>query len=219
MKKTLLSILAVLVAFVTYAQQPRAEYPRPQFERQDWINLNGEWSYTFDFVGSGLERKLYNSKGFNDKIIVPFCPESKLSGVQYTDFINHIWYQRTISMPKEWEGRNVKLNFGAIYYNSEVYIDGRLVGRHFGGSTSFAFDVTKFIADGNEHSLVVHAYSDTRTAKQPAGKQNMRYAPFECMYTRTTGIWQTVWMEPVAKNAIERTQVTTDIDQNMIIVQ
>jgi hypothetical protein len=105
MKKTLLSILAVLVAFVTYAQQPRAEYPRPQFERQDWINLNGEWSYTFDFVGSGLERKLYNSKGFNDKIIVPFCPESKLSGVQYTDFINHIWYQRTISMPKGGEVR------------------------------------------------------------------------------------------------------------------
>jgi len=220
MKKTLLSILAMVFTLVTYAQQqPRAEYPRPQFERQEWVNLNGQWSYTFDFVGSGLERKLYNSKGFDKEITVPFCPESKLSGVQYTDFINHIWYQRTITMPQEWAGRNIKLNFGAVYYNSEVYIDGRLAGRHFGGSTSFAIDVTKFISDGKPHSLVVHAYSDTRTAKQPAGKQNMRYAPFECMYTRTTGIWQTVWMEPVDKNAIERTQVTTDIDQKIITVQ
>ena len=92
MKKTILSILAILFTLVAYAQQlPRAEYPRPQFERSEWVNLNGEWSYTFDFVGSGLERKLYASKGFDGKITVPFCPESKLSGVQYTDFINHIW--------------------------------------------------------------------------------------------------------------------------------
>jgi beta-galactosidase/beta-glucuronidase len=220
MKKNLLSILAMVFTLIACAQpQPRAEYPRPQFERQDWVNLNGQWSYTFDFVGSGLERKLYESKGFDGKITVPFCPESKLSGVEHKDFINHIWYQRSITMPQAWAGRNVKLNFGAVYYNSEVYIDGKLAGRHFGGSTSFAIDVTKFISDGKPHSLVVHAYSDTRTAKQPAGKQNMRYEPFECMYTRTTGIWQTVWMEPVAKDALERTQVTTDIDQKFIMVQ
>ena len=90
MKKNLLSILAMVFALVACAQsQPRAEYPRPQFERQDWVNLNGQWSYTFDFVGSGLERKLYESKGFDGKITVPFCPESKLSGVQYKDFINN----------------------------------------------------------------------------------------------------------------------------------
>ena len=219
MKKILFSLLALFFTGMAVAQQPRAEYPRPQFERQDWVNLNGQWTYTFDFVGSGLERKFYQSKGFDKQITVPFCPESELSGVKYTDFINHIWYHRTISMPSAWSGRNVKLNFGAVYYNSEVYIDGKLVGRHFGGSTSFAFDVTSFISDGKEHSLVVHAYSDTRTAKQPAGKQNMRYAQFECMYTRTTGIWQTVWMEPVAPTALERTQVITDIDQKMVTVQ
>ena len=208
-----------MTAIALAAQQPRAEYPRPQFERQDWVNLNGQWTYTFDFVGSGLERRFYESKGFDGRITVPFCPESKLSGVGYTDFINHIWYQRAVSMPSAWQGRDVRLNFGAVYYNSEVYIDGRLVGRHFGGSTSFSFDVTRFLSDGKEHSLVVHAYSDTRTAKQPAGKQNMRHTQFECMYTRTTGIWQTVWMEPVSRGALERTQVITDIDRKEVCIQ
>lgn len=218
MKKVLLCLYALVMAASAWAQQPRAEYPRPQFERQDWVNLNGEWTYRFDFVGEGVEKRLYESKGFDGKITVPFCPESKLSGVEYTDFINNIWYQRDIQMPAAWAGKNIKLNFGAVYYNSEIYIDGRLAGRHFGGSTSFAVDVTKFLADGKSHSLVVHAYSDTRTCLQPAGKQNVRHTQFECMYTRCTGIWQTVWMEPVEKNALERAQVITDIDQNQVIV-
>ena len=219
MKRLIFALLAVVGTIAAWAaEQPRSEYPRPQFERQDWVNLNGQWSYTFDFVGSGMEKKLYQSKGFDGKITVPFCPESKLSGVGYTDFINHIWYQRTIQMPAAWVGKKVNLNFGAVYYNSEVYVDGKLAGRHFGGSTSFAVDITKFVADGKEHSLVVHAYSDTRTTKQPAGKQNVRKDPFECMYTRCTGIWQTVWMEPVDENALLRAQVTTDIDQSQVVV-
>ena len=175
-------------------------------------------SYTFDFVGSGMEKDFYKSTGFSGKIIVPFCPESKLSGVEYTDFINNIWYQRYITMPQEWSGNNIMLNFGAVYYNSEIFIDGHLAGRHFGGSTSFSVDITKFVSDGNAHSLVVHAYSDTRTLKQSAGKQNVRHTQFECMYTRCTGIWQTVWMEPVVPNALIRTQVITDIDQKQIII-
>ena len=217
MRKVLSALFMAFFAIATWAL-PRAEYPRPQFERQDWVNLNGEWSYTFDFVGSGMEKKLYESKGFDGKITVPFCPESSLSGVGYTDFINNIWYQRTIQMPAEWAGRNILLNFGAVYYNSAIYIDGKLAGRHFGGSTSFALDITQFVADGKQHSLVVHAYSNTRTGKQPAGKQNMRKDQFECMYTRCTGIWQTVWMEPVDKAAIMRSQVITDIDQKQIVI-
>ena len=217
MRKVLSALFMAFFAIATWAL-PRAEYPRPQFERQDWVNLNGEWSYTFDFVGSGMEKKLYESKGFDGKITVPFCPESSLSGVGYTDFINNIWYQRTIQMPAEWAGRNILLNFGAVYYNSAIYIDGKLAGRHFGGSTSFALDITQFVADGKQHSLVVHAYSNTRTGKQPAGKQNMRKDQFECMYTRCTGIWQTVWMEPVDKADIMRTQVITDIDQKQIVI-
>jgi len=217
MRKVISALLLAFVALSVWGV-PRSEYPRPQFERQDWVNLNGEWSYTFDFVGSGMEKKHYQSKGFDGKIVVPFCPESRLSGVGYTDFMNNIWYQRQIQMPSAWNGRNVRLNFGAVYYNSAVYIDGILVGRHFGGSTSFSFDITKFVSDGKEHSLVVHAYSDTRTGKQSAGKQNMRKDQFECMYTRCTGIWQTVWMEPVDENALMRAHVTTDIDQKQVVV-
>lgn len=217
MKKLFLTISLIFITLESLAI-PREEYPRPQFQRQDWMNLNGEWSYTFDFVGSGMEKRLNESKGFDGKITVPFCPESKLSGVEYTDFINNIWYQRNIQIPSEWVGKNIMLNFGAVYYNSEIFIDGNLAGRHFGGSTSFSIDITKFVADGKEHSLVVHAYSDPRTCMQPAGKQNVRLNQFECMYTRCTGIWQTVWMEPVDPNALFRTHVITDIDQNQIIL-
>ena len=217
MKRNFLLMVAFLMA-ATLLAIPRAEYPRPQFERQDWVNLNGDWTYTFDFVGSGMEKHLHQSQGFADKITVPFCPESKLSGVGYTDFINHIWYQRSITMPQAWSGKRVRLNFGAVYYNSEIFIDGHLAGRHFGGSTSFGVDITRFVADGKTHSLVVHAYSDTRTNLQPAGKQNVRMTQFECMYTRCTGIWQTVWMEPVDACGLERAQVLTDIDQNQVIV-
>lgn len=219
MKKLLICLMTFVWCLGLSAQQPRPEYPRPQFERQDWVNLNGQWSYTFDFVGSGMERQLFKSQGFKDQITVPFCPESKLSGVGYTDFINNIWYQRTIQMPAEWAGQNVLLNFQAVYYNSEVFIDGELAGRHFGGSTGFSIDVTKFVADGKSHSLVVHAYSDTRTLKQSAGKQNVRLNQFECMYTRTTGIWQTVWMEPVNPNALQSAQVVTDIDQKQVVIR
>ncbi len=217
MRKIFIALMISLVYAAAWAL-PRAEYPRPQFERKDWVNLNGDWSYEFDFVGSGLEKRMNESKGFDGKITVPFCPESKLSGIGYTDFINNIWYHRTIQMPTDWTGKNVMLNFGAVYYNSEVFVDGKLAGRHFGGSTPFAVDVTEWLKDGKEHQLVVHAYSDTRTTKQAAGKQNVRKDPFECMYTRCTGIWQTVWMEPVDKNALDSAQVITDIDQNQIII-
>ncbi len=219
MKKLFVLLSSWFLCLCAYAGQPRAEYPRPQFQRAEWVNLNGEWTYAFDFVGSGMEKQMHQSTGFDGKIIVPFCPESKLSGVGYTDFINNIWYQRSIAIPQEWTGRRINLNFGAVYYNSEIFVDGHLAGRHFGGSTSFSIDITKFVSDGKEHSLVVHAYSDTRTGKQSAGKQNMRHTPFECMYTRCTGIWQTVWMEPVDSKAVMRAQVITDIDQNQVVVK
>ncbi|UKI17858.1 MAG: beta-glucuronidase [Bacteroidales bacterium] len=198
--------------------QPRAEYPRPQFERADWVNLNGEWSFALDLSDSGRDRDFYNSKGFEQRITVPFAPESKLSGIGYTDFINSVWYQRMIQIPSAWQGKRVKLNFGAVYYESEVYIDGRFVGRHYGGSDSFAFDITDFVSDGKEHSIVVHAESDLRSGTQPGGKQSTNYYSYGCSYTRTTGIWQTVWMEAVDDMALERVQVVTDIDNEQIVV-
>ena len=125
MKFGLTFISTILLSAVALAV-PRAEYPRPQFERADWVNLNGEWSFALDLSDSGRDRNYYASKGFDGKITVPFAPESDLSGVGYKDFINSVWYQRTIRIPAEWVGKRVKLNFGAVYYESEVYIDGVL---------------------------------------------------------------------------------------------
>ena len=218
MKSRLIIVVAALLFSTAIGAQPRAEYPRPQFERADWVNLNGEWSFALDLSDSGRDRDFYNSKGFDGRITVPFAPESKLSGVGYTDFINSVWYQREIQIPAEWKGKCVKLNFGAVYYESEVYIDGKFVGRHYGGSDSFSFDVTDFVGDGGVHSLVVHAESDLRSGTQPGGKQSTNYYSYGCSYTRTTGIWQTVWMEAVDAMALERVQVITDIDQKHIVV-
>lgn len=213
------ALLAVVMAFQTNAADiPRKEYPRPQFERAAWVNLNGEWDYTFDFSNSGMEQGFPKATSFDKKIVVPFCPESSLSGVEYKDFINHIWYHREITVPQEWNGKNVWLNFGAVYFNSEIYVDGVLAGRHFGGSSSFSLDITKLVTPGKTHHLVVRASSDLRLTMQSAGKQSLQYASYGCNYTRTTGIWQTVWMEAVAPSGLKSVQVITDIDQGQLVV-
>ena len=198
LRKTTVVWFALMCAVMSAYAIPRAEYPRPQFERADWVNLNGDdWTYEFDFGKSGMNRKLYDSKGFKDVITVPFCPESKLSGVGYIDFIPAMWYHRAIQMPMEWNGKRVKLNFGGVDFFAAVYIDGKLVGRHWGGNSPFTCDITEAVADGKSHNLVVRVEDDLRSGIQPTGKQCGNYNSEGCHYTRTTGIWQTVWMEPV----------------------
>ena len=150
---------------------------------------------------------------------MPFAPESKLSGVEHKEFIPCIWYQRNITIPADWTGKDILLNFGAVYYESEIYIDGKFVDRHFGGSDSFSADITKFVKPGQTHSLVVNAKSDLRGRMQSAGKQSLRHGSFECMYTRTTGIWQTVWLEAVAPSGIDRVKYVTDIDRNTVSME
>lgn len=209
----------MLLCWITAFAIPRAEYPRPQFERNAWINLNGEWTYSFDFGGSGLEREWFKSTGFDQKIIVPFCPESKLSGVEYKDFINHMWYHRTISIPQDWANKQVLLNFGAVYYKSEIYIDGVFAARHFGGTSSFQVDITPYVKAGQTHNLVVYVESDVRSTHQPSGKQNLQFASYGCNYTRTTGIWQTVWMEAVHPEGLQSVQMIPDIDQQLLIIR
>lgn len=209
----------MLFCWITAFAIPRAEYPRPHFERNAWINLNGEWTYSFDFGGSGLEREWFKSTGFDQKIIVPFCPESKLSGVEYKDFINHMWYHRTISIPQDWANKQVLLNFGAVYYKSEIYIDGVFAARHFGGTSSFQVDITPYVKAGQTHNLVVYVESDVRSTHQPSGKQNLQFASYGCNYTRTTGIWQTVWMEAVHPEGLQSVQMIPDIDQQQLIIR
>lgn len=220
MRKSLSVVFAVFSVLCALHGEvlPRAEYPRPQFERSEWVNLNGEWEYAFDFSETGMEKGYADAESFDGKIIVPFCPESELSGVGYKDFINCIWYRRDIVIPEGWKGRKILLNFGAVYYTSEIYIDGILVRRHFGGSSSFHADITPFVSDGKVHNLVVRAESDLRSKTQGAGKQSLQYGSYGCNYTRTTGIWQTVWMEAVAPEALMDVHVVTDIDQGRIVV-
>lgn len=218
----LLAVLCALFALstaATSAQTPRSEYPRPQFERSTWQNLNGTWTYTFDFGLSGHDRNLQNSKGFDGKITVPFCPESKLSGVAYTDFINGMWYQRTLQIPADWKGKNILLHFGAVDYEAIIYIDGQKVLRHCGSSSSFTADITRYAQPGQTVNLVVAVKDDLRGGKQPGGKQSNTYYSKGCDYTRTTGIWQTVWMEPVAPEALKEVVATPDIDQKQLVIR
>lgn len=211
--------LTFLMVWAAAAALPREEYPRPQFERADWQNLNGPWTYTFDFGKTGIDRKFFESKGFDGTITVPFCPESKLSGVGYTDFIPSIWYQRTIRIPESWRDRRTMLNFGAVDYFCVVYIDGSLVGRHWGSSDSFGFDITDYVSDGAEHSLVVRVEDDTRSGVQPLGKQSTSYHSHGCLYTRTTGIWQTVWMEPVDGCGLASVYIVPDLDRKLFTME
>jgi beta-galactosidase/beta-glucuronidase len=197
---------------------PRPEYPRPQFERTAWVNLNGLWSYTFDFGKSGVQRGLAGSQGFVDSIMIPFCPESSLSGVGHKDFIEVMWYHRPLEIPAEWEGKRVLLHFGAVDYESEVFIDGQPVGRHWGGTSSFSHDITPFVRPGECHNLVVYVRDETRSGVQPGGKQCPDFYSRGCHYTRTTGIWQPVWMEPVSPFGLENCQIVPDLDGSRFVV-
>ncbi|MDP4185143.1 MAG: glycoside hydrolase family 2 TIM barrel-domain containing protein [Bacteroidota bacterium] len=219
MKKLILLFL-IISGFISVNAQnvPRPEYPRPQFERDAWVNLNGTWTYAFDFGNSGKQRGFTNQQGFENKINVPFCPESKLSGVEYKDFINNMWYQRKIIIPASWGDKKVILHFGAVDYKAEVYIDGNFVGRHFGGTSSFEFEITSLVADGKEHNLVLFVNDELRSGKQAGGKQCYNYNSEGCSYTRTTGIWQTVWMEAVSPYGLKSSHVVTDLDQSQVVV-
>jgi len=197
---------------------PRPEYPRPQFRREPWRNLNGPWTYTFDFGKSGAQRGFATSPGFEGAITVPFCPESPLSGVNYKDFIETMWYQRALEIPAEWAGKRVILHFGAVDYESEVFIDGQSVGRHWGGTVSFNHDVTAYVTPGEAHNLVVCVRDDVRSGQQPGGKQCPDFKSRGCHYTRTTGIWQTVWLEAVAECGLRDVQITPDVDNARFIV-
>lgn len=214
-----MTVALALTALSMGAAVPRAEYPRPQFERPEWQNLNGEWTYEFDFGRSGMNRKLYESKGFDNKITVPFCPESKLSGVGHTDFIPAMWYHRTVQIPESWQDKSTLLHFGGVDFFSAVYVDGKLVGRHWGGSSPFTCDITEIVADGKPHDLVVRVEDDLRNGTQPTGKQCGNYFSEGCHYTRTTGIWQTVWMEPVDRLGLESVYIVPDLDNSQFIVR
>ena len=172
---------------------PRNEYPRPIFRRRNWLCLNGEWDFAYDYGRSGEDRGMVANGEYPLKITVPFCPESKLSGIRNTDFIPAVWYRKTVDFDKLPQSR-VLLHFGAVDYYAKVWVNGIFVGEHKGGYAAFYLDVTDALCQG-ENTIVVYAEDDVRSGCQPYGKQSSQFKSSGCYYTRTTGIYQTVWLE------------------------
>lgn len=188
---------------------PRPEHPNPQFQREHWQNLNGEWDFAFDFGNSGLEAGILEKQDWQQKILVPFCPESPLSGIGYTDFIPAVWYRRMIAItPEQLIGR-VLLHFGGVDYVAHLFVNGKPAGYHKGGYSSFQFDITDYLTAG-ENVICVNAVDDTRNPLQPTGKQSEDLRSQGCNYTRTTGIWQTVWLEFVPQSHIQNVKFYPD---------
>jgi len=184
---------------------PRPEYPRPQMVRSEWLNLNGRWQFEIDQGDSGLERGLLERE-LTGEILVPFAPESQASGVENTDFLQAVWYRREVEIPAAWAGQRVLVHFGAVDHDATVWVNGIEVARHRGGFSPFSADITDAL-DGGRGTLVVRA-RDLREELQARGKQATWYANTHCNYTRTTGIWQTVWLEPVPEVHLHRPRIT-----------
>lgn len=190
---------------------PRPEHPRPQFFRENWRNLNGTWDFDFDFADSKKHQGWAEKYDYPQKILVPFCPESELSGIGYTDYMNAVWYHRSFDVSAQELAGRVLIHFGAVDYKTEVFINGKSVGDHIGGYISFCFDITEMLVEGENH-VVVYASDHIRTHKQPSGKQSYEYASKGCYYTRTTGIWQTVWLEFVPETYLVSMELIPDPD-------
>jgi beta-galactosidase/beta-glucuronidase len=191
-------------------ENPLAEYPRPILQRQEWQNLNGLWEYAIKPAG-GEE-----PQAFEGDILVPFAVESSLSGVQkIVGKDNELWYKRSFTIPSAWKNRRIYLNFGAVDWKAEIFINDIKIGTHTGGYTPFGFDITPFLRKGNQ-KLVVKVWDPTDKSFQPRGKQVT--SPNGIFYTAVTGIWQTVWIEPLPETHITSLKTTSDIDNNKVSV-
>ena len=196
----------------------RPEHPKPQFQRDTWLNLNGSWGFEIDNARSGKARGLHCADTcLAGSIQVPFCPESKLSGVEHKDFILGVWYQKKVIFTGVQCAGRVALHFGAVDYECDVFVNGTKAGSHKGGFVSFSIDITSLVHCG-ENVITVFARDDVRDAKIPSGKQCMEYASRGCYYTRTTGVWQTVWLEFTPKTYIKSVSYETDPEHGILMV-
>lgn len=201
---------------MTDSSIPKPEHPRPQLVRDTWLNLNGTWDFEIDAGDSGLERGLTH-RGLNSEILVPFAPESALSGVENVDFMEAVWYRRTVAIPQEWAGLKVLLHFGAVDHDATVWVNGVEVARHRGGFTPFTADLS--VAEPGTDAVVVVRARDSRHDMQARGKQATWYNNTHCQYTRTTGIWQTVWLEAVPEIHIKRLRVTPNLADSSLTIE
>lgn len=187
------------------------EYPRPIMERKEWKNLNGLWNYAIQEAGYPEPQQ------YNGQILVPFAAESSLSGVmKEVGAKNELWYNTSFTIDSGWKGQNILLHFGAVDWKTEVWLNGIKIGSHTGGYTPFSFDITPFLS-GKTQQLTVKVWDPSNDGPQPRGKQVKN--PEGIWYTPVTGIWQTVWIEPVNKKHLTKIQTTPDIDQNTINIK
>ncbi|XOK64546.1 glycoside hydrolase family 2 protein [Paenibacillus elgii] len=202
-------------------QQPRPEYPRPQFVREEWFNLNGAWEFAFDDAGSGERERWYIPGGdsaeaaFTHTINVPFCFQSPLSGIGDPSIHDTVWYRKKMTLPASYLDKRVLLHFGAVDYRASVWVNGQLAMTHEGGHVPFEGDITDLLKHGENH-IVVKAEDFSRDKRLPRGKQFWEDKSRMIWYTRTTGIWQTVWMEAVEATHLKRVWLTPDIDRDEI---
>ncbi|MER6979248.1 sugar-binding domain-containing protein, partial [Streptomyces carpinensis] len=193
------------------------EYPRPQLTRPDWQNLNGRWQ----FAAAGADEQPPVGKTLPERILVPYPVESQLSGIERHE--DRMWYRRTFTVPADWhigQGKRLRLNFGAVDWKADVYVNGTRVAQHQGGYDKFSADVTDALKPGRTQELIVGVYDPTDAAageNPPLGKQ--RLDPSGIWYTPTSGIWQTVWMEPVAPDHVDSLKLTPDVEHGRLTVE
>lgn len=189
----------------------RAEHPNPQFERKDWMSLNGSWQFEFDDRRCSLQERWYEpGRKLAGSIVVPFCFESVLSGIGDTAPHETVFYKREFTLPESWENKRVLLHFGAVDYRCRVYLNGTFVGGHEGGQTPFTIDITGAVCPQSENEIGVWVEDPLRDMEQPRGKQYWKEKSEGIYYTRTTGIWQSVWLEAVPQTYLANFRCTSD---------
>lgn len=191
------------------------EYPRPNFLRKEWQNLNGTWDFEFDDSNKGLKEKWYKKGEFSKKINVPFAYQSEMSGINDKKYHDTVWYRRKFRIDSKWHGKNILLNFEAVDYLTKVYVNGEFVGEHQGGHVGFSFDITEYLT-WEEEEIVVYVYDPSESQMIPRGKQFWKEDSQGIWYTRTTGIWQTVWLEPVNYQRIDTIYTTPNLDNGFV---
>lgn len=196
---------------------PRPEYPRPDLERTEWLNLNGEWEFEFDDNNIGEDENWQSGKSFSRKINVPFCFQSELSGIYDKSLHEVMWYKKELHLPDNFKEKRVLLNFGAVDFYTKVWINNTYVGCHRGGHVSFKFEITRYLNEGL--NTIVVRVEDRYEPVQPRGKQYWKETPDRCWYTATSGIWQTVWLEAVGDAYIDRIRLTPDIDNSSLLTE
>ncbi|HEX8773402.1 MAG TPA: glycoside hydrolase family 2 TIM barrel-domain containing protein [Pyrinomonadaceae bacterium] len=196
---------------------PRLEYPRPQFVRPEWLNLNGEWEFAYDDENEGRQRGWQYGLALEKRIVVPFPYQCQLSGINDKGIHEVVWYARSFEVPADWRrGQDVLLHFGAVDYRSTVWVNGQEVGHHQGGHVPFEFDIAPYLNQG-KNRLVVRV-EDRQNPRQPRGKQSTTGLPHDIDYYCTTGIWQTVWLEPAPTVRINEIVINPSVSRSAIEV-